>query len=691
MTTVPATPVQSGNPLLNVGFRIPFDRIRPEHAEPAVDALLAETRERLDTLARAGERDYADFMEGLDTLTEQLDTVRVIVSHLDSVVSSPEWQAAKRAILPKVTEFYTGLTLHPALWAALKGFAETRVARTLDPVRARHLKLTLDDFRREGADLPDDQKERLLEVNTRLADVTNDFSRNVLESTAAWELYVDESRLAGVPERVRDATRRDAGAHGREGHRLTLHQPVAEPILVYADDRELRREMWLAQNSVGVQEGRDNRPLVLEILRLRREQARLLGFRDFADYVLEDRMAGGGDTALGFERDMEARVRSFFERENAELEAFYREQAGPDAPALEAWDVSYWAEKQRQAKYDFDEEALRPYFEMDRVLAGMFEIVNRVFGITVREAQAPGWHPEVRYYDISDEEGTHVASFYTDWFPRDTKRSGAWMNGFVTGGPREKANGKRDVEPHLGLMCGNMTPPSGDTPALLSLREVETVFHEFGHLLHHALSQVPVRSLSGTRVAWDFVELPSQIMENWVTEREALDLFARHYQTGERLPDDLFDRMVAARNYRAATATMRQLSFGTVDLVLHVEFDPDAPDADPIRVAREIMGRFYPYPFHEDYARIAQFTHLFSNPVGYGAGYYSYKWAEVLDADAFSRFATEGIFNRETGRAYVDAILSRGNSADAAQLYRDFMGRDPDPEALLKRSGLVGA
>ncbi|EYB68263.1 oligopeptidase A [Deinococcus phoenicis] len=691
MTQAPDAPTErqdsrSDNPLLNVGFRIPFDRIRPEHAEPAVDTLLARTQERLETLARAGERNYEGFMADLDTLTEQLDTVRVIVGHLDGVVSSPEWQAAKRAILPKVTEFSTQLSLHPGLWAALKGFAATEAGRGLDPVRARHLKLTIDEFRRQGADLPEEQKARLLAVNTRLAQVTNDFSKNVLDATAAYELYVPGERLAGVPERVREATRLDAEKHGQAGHRLTLHQPTLEPVLTYADDRELRRELWLAQNSVGVGVGRDNRPLVGEILRLRREQARLLGFRDFADYVLEDRMAGGGERALGFERDLEARIRPFFERENAELEAFYRGQAGADAPPLEAWDVGYWAEKQRQAKYDFDEEALRPYFALDNVLAGMFEIVKRVFGITVREAQAPGWHPEVRYYDIFDEAGTHVASFYTDWFPRDTKRSGAWMNAFVTGGPREQG-----VDPHLGLMCGNMTPPSAGTPALLSIREVETVFHEFGHLLHHALSQVEVRSLSGTRVAWDFVELPSQIMENWVMEREALDLFARHYQTGERLPDALFGRMVAARNYRAANAAMRQLSFGTVDLSLHVEFDPGAPGADPIREAREIMARFYPYPFIPEYARIAQFGHLFNSPVGYGAGYYSYKWAEVLDADAFSRFAGEGIFNRETGRSYVDTILSRGNSADAAQLYRDFMGRDPDPEALLRRSGLVEA
>lgn len=328
MTQVPAAPILGANPLLNVGFRIPFDRIRPEHAEPAVDTLLAATAERLERLAGAGERDFTGFMADLDTLTEQLDTVRTIVSHLDAVVTSPEWQAAKRAILPKLTEFYTRLSLHPGLWTALKAFSETQAARGLDPVQARHLRLTLDEFRREGADLPEAEKARLLEVSTRLAEITNDFSKNVLDATAAYELYAPTERLAGVPQRVLDATRRDAQERGREGHRLTLHLPTLDPLLTYADDRELRRELWLAQDALGMQEGRDNRPLVAEILRLRRERARLLGFRDFADYVLEDRMAGGGERALAFERDLEARIRPFYDRENAELEAFYREQAG---------------------------------------------------------------------------------------------------------------------------------------------------------------------------------------------------------------------------------------------------------------------------------------------------------------------------------------------------------------------------
>ncbi|WP_412028420.1 M3 family metallopeptidase [Deinococcus yunweiensis] len=677
--------VLTQNPLLNLGFKIPFDRIRPEHAEGAVDTLLAATQEKLERLAAAPERDFAGFMDDLDTLTDQLDTVNTIVSHLDGVVTSDGWKAARKAIIPKVSEFRTMLSLHPGLWTALKAYAATPDAAALDPVQARHLKLTIDDFRRGGADLPQEGRDRLTALNTRLAGITNDFGKNVLDSTAAYELYVPTERLAGVPARVQDATRRDAQEHGQDGHRLTLHAPVYLPVLTYADDRDLRRELWEAQQQVGRQEGRDNRPLLREILALRREKAQLLGFRDFADYVLEDRMAGGGAAALKFERDLEDRTRPAFEQENAELAVYHRAQAGADAPELAAWDVSYWAEKQRKAKYDFDEEQLRPYFPMDSVLSGLFEITRRVFGVSVTEAQAPGWHPEVRYYDIHDESGVHIASFYTDWYPRDTKRGGAWMNAFFTGGPHEDG-----VEPHLGLMCGNMTPPSGETPALLSISEVETVFHEFGHLLHHALSRVPVRSLAGTNVAWDFVELPSQIMENWVMERDALDLFARHYQTGKALPDELYARMVAARNYRSANFSMRQYAFGLTDLTLHVEYDP-ASDADPVTVARDVMARFFPYALPDDYAMIASFGHLFSSPVGYGAGYYSYKWAEVLDADAFTRFAREGIFNRETGRAFVDAVLSRGNSEEPAALYREFMGRDPDPDALLRRSGILAS
>ena len=682
--TQAARPVDSNNPLLNLGFKIPFDQIKPEHAQSAVDALIARSQEDLEHLARAPERDFRNFLADLDILGQQLAAVQTVVGHLDGVVSSDEWRAANEAILPRISTFFTELGLHPGLWAAMKAYAQTEEAGQLSPEWARFLQKTVDEFRREGADLDDAGKARLTEINVALTELTNQYAKNVMDGIKAYELYVPTERLTGVPQRLIDATAKDAEAHGHAGeHRLTLQAPVFGPLLTYADDRTLREALARANNKVGIGEGRDNRELLPQILKLRRERAALLGFDTFADLVLADRMSGSGGAAIAFERDLEARTRPFFDEENRELQAFYRAKAGPDAPELAAWDVPYWAEKLRQERYDFDEEALRPYFPMEQVLSGLFEISRRVFGITVKEAQAPGWHPEVKYYDIQNEEGNHIASFYTDWFPRDNKRGGAWMNALYTGGPREQGQ-----EPHLGLMCGNLNPPSGETPSLLDLREVETVFHEFGHLLHHALSRVPVQSLSGTSVAWDFVELPSQIMENWVWTKEGLNLIAKHYQTGESLPDELYQKMLSARNFRAAASAMRQYSFATVDLALHAEYQES--DGDVMAYARELLARYAAVPPLEGSAFIAQFSHLFSRPIGYAAGYYSYKWAEVLDADAFSRFEQGGVFNRQTGREYVDRLLSRGGSAEPGSLYRDFMGRDPDPQALLRRSGLSG-
>ncbi|AWN23089.1 oligopeptidase A [Deinococcus irradiatisoli] len=677
-----ASLAESGNPLLNLGFKIPFDQIEPRHAEEAADLLIARSREDLERLAQAPERQFEGFLRDLDVLGQQLSAVQVVVNHLNSVVSSDEWRAANEAILPKVSAFFTELGLHAGLWSALKAYQQSGEAQQLGAEWAHFLQLTVDEFRRSGADLDEAGKARLTEINVRLAELTNRYGKNVMDGIKAYELYVPAERLAGVPPRLIEATGKDAEAHGRPGlHRLTLHAPVLSPVLTYADDRSLREELSRANNLVGIGEGRDNRELLPEILRLRRERAALLGFATFADLVTADRMSGSAQAAIDFERDLEARTRPFFEQENRELLAFYRQKAGEDAPEMAPWDVAYWAEKLRAERYDFDEEALRPYFPMAQVLSGLFEITRRVFGITVQEAQAPGWHPEVQYYNLLNEDGQHVASFYTDWFPRDSKRGGAWMNALYTGGPREDG-----FAPHLGLMCGNLNPPSGDTPSLLNLREVETVFHEFGHLLHHALSRVPVRSLSGTRVAWDFVELPSQIMENWIWTPEGLSLIARHYQTGEGLPEELYTKMMAARNFRAAATAMRQYSFGTVDLSLHAEYTEN--DGDVLAYARNVLSRYSPVPPLPDSAFIAQFGHLFSSPVGYAGGYYSYKWAEVLDADAFSRFEKEGVFNRQTGRDFVERILSRGGSKDAGELYRDFMGRGPDPQALLRRSGL---
>jgi oligopeptidase A len=398
-------------------------------------------------------------------------------------------------------------------------------------------------------------------------------------------------------------------------------------------------------------------------------------------------MARRGEKAEAFLLDLKAKTESRFREENAELREFRRSLEGPGAPELEPWDVAYYAEKQRAALYDFDEEALRPYLPLESVVAGMFEIFGRVFGIRVQQEHGtPGWDPEVRYYSVRDEaDDSWLGSFYGDFFPRENKRGGAWMDAFITGGP-----GPDRFEPHLALICANLTPPAGDRPALLTHREAETIFHEFGHLLHHILSQVDVRSLAGTSVSWDFVELPSQIMENWCWEREALDLFARHFETGQPIPEDLFQKMRRARNFRSANAQMRQLSFGIMDLALHIHYSSER-DGDVIAYTRRILQEFSPAALPPEHAMVAGFNHLFANPVGYGAGYYSYKWAEVLDADAFTRFRQSGIFHRGVGAEFRSQVLARGNSGDPADLYRGFMGRDPDPNALLERLGLLAA
>jgi len=466
--------------------------------------------------------------------------------------------------------------------------------------------------------------------------------------------------------------------------------PSQEPFMTYVEDAGLRREMWLGAIAVGGAGAHDNGDLVGKTLRLRAEKAALLGHAHFADAVLARRMAGNGDRALAFIEDFRRRAAPAFARECRELEAFKARQTGAAAAPLAPWEIMFWSERLRRERYAFDEEALRPYFPMDRVIAGLFEVARRVFGLRVVEQPAGSvevWHADVRFYDMFDAAGRLLGSFYADWYPRESKRGGAWMNYLFTGGPR--ADGSR--VPHLGLICGNMTPPAEGRPALLTHREVETVFHEFGHLLHHLLGEVEIKSLNGVNVAWDFVELPSQIMENWTWERESLDLFARHHETGATIPAEIFAKMTAAKNFRSATATMRQMALARMDLLLHMRTAEFAgvPDVEPIvraLIADCLVPTEPPAP-----TLVKRFTHVFSDPVGYAAGYYSYKWAEVLDADAFTRFKREGIFNPTVGAEFVTKILSRGNSDDPAELFRQFMGRDPDLNALLLRSGLATA
>ncbi len=693
------------NPFLDPSFHIRWSALRPGDIEGGIALALANAEAAIAKIAATPTStvDFETTFGALESATEELNQAWGKVTHLQSVADSPELRAAHNAMLPQVSAFYARIPLNPGLWLRLKAFAESAPAATLQGIRRRFVDETVAEFRQAGADLPAEKRARLEALQTELSQLTQKYSENVLDATNAWQLVVtDESRLAGLPSHAKAAARRSAEAKKLEGWRFTLHQPSQEPFMTYLDDAALRREMWLAAIAVGATGEQDNTALIGRILGRRAEKAALLGKAHFADLVLERRMAKHGARALEFLTDLQGRAKAAFAHECDELEAFKAAQTGTSVSRLAPWELAYWSEKLRRERYAFDEEALRPYLPMNRVIAGMFELAQRVFGLRIverataaarGEGTAPAgeeietWHPEVKFYDVRDREGRHVGSFYADWHPRESKRGGAWMGYLITGGPRP--DGTR--APHLGLICGNLTPPAEGRPALLTHREVETIFHEFGHLLHHLLGEVEIKSLNGVNVAWDFVELPSQLMENWTWERESLDLFARHHETGAPIPEEIFSRLVAAKNFRSACATMRQLSLAKMDLLLHTRTAEFAGLTDVEPAARAAVAECLIVTEPPSPTLVKRFNHIFSDPVGYAAGYYSYKWAEVLDADAFTRFKREGVFNPETGADFVRQILSRGNSADPAELYRAFMGRDPDLNALLRRSGLAPA
>ncbi|HWA78003.1 MAG TPA: M3 family metallopeptidase [Polyangiaceae bacterium] len=668
------------NPLVSPGRPLPFDGIDAAHVVPGLRALLTEADRRLNAID-AARPSYEASLAVLDAATEQLELAMGIVEHLESVATTSELREAHNTILPEVSAFSTSLPLRENVWQALLAFSETDEARSLAPTERRLLDKTLADFRRHGATLDADGKRRLAELDRELGLITNKFSQNVLDATNAFEVLLsDQSRLGGLPASAIDAARASAEAKGKAGYRLTLQAPSVISVLTYADDRSLREQIWRAQNARALGGDFDNRPLIAEILRLRAEKAKLLGFSNFADLVTEDRMAKSGGHARTFVDELTRKTQTAFERENQELYAFRQKLEGPAAPPLAPWDLGYYAEKLRRERYALDEEELRQYFPADRVLAGAFLVAERLFGVRVEQVSGlPTWDSEVTAYSLSDSTGARLGTFYVDLYPRENKRGGAWMHGLWAG---------TASDPHVAVFCANVSPPVGNKPSLLTHRDVETLFHEFGHLLHHCLSRVSVRSLACTRVAQDFVELPSQIMENWCSERDALNLFARHYESGAPIPEHLLEQLRAARTFRAANAQMRQLGFAAVDLALHIDYDP-ARDGDVMRYARALSSRYSAAELPEDYGMLASFLHLFSSPVGYAAGYYSYKWAEVLDADAFSRFRSEGVLNSQVGAEFRDRVLALGDSRDPMDLFKSFMGREPRPEALLERQGLA--
>lgn len=653
-------------------------------AELALDLIRGLSREEVSD---------ASTLVALERSTEELEMAWTLVQHLASVADSKALRQKLSEWLPRVSDFFSSISLDAGLFERLQWLDQSPEGKSLAPIRRRLLDETLLDFELSGAGLGEPAASRLHEIQRELAVTTRQFNEQVLDSTNQWERLVsDPSELTGIPESLRAAALQSARDKGQGSEdspvwRFTLQAPSLLAVLRYADSDSLRREIWEASQRVG-RDPHDNGPLIEKILVLRSERARLLGCECFADLTTRRRMVTSGREALDFVESLREKILPRFREEVAELEAFRAERCGDGERHLEPWELAYWSEKLRRERYDFDEEELRVYFPMNRVMTGMFALAERLFRLRIRERPAGEvgavevWNPDVRFYEVETVDGRPLGSFYADWYPREDKRDGAWMNQLFAG--RRDRNGR--WIPHLGLICGNMTPAVEGKPALLTHRDVETIFHEFGHLLHLLCSEVEVPSLSGTAVALDFVELPSQLMENWCWEKESLDLFAAHYETGEPLPEALLGKVKRARNFQSAMAFMRQLSFGKLDLELHLG-DPSGVDPDAVE---ESVMRDYAVPTYSRRSfMLRRFSHLFGSPTGYAGGYYSYKWSEVLDAHVFERFRREGILNQELGAEFRKKILARGNSALACDLYREFMGEDPDEAPLLRRCGIL--
>ncbi|HBJ87463.1 MAG TPA: oligopeptidase A, partial [Verrucomicrobiales bacterium] len=641
-------------PFLTQDFHIRWSTLTPDHIEADIRTALERAQANLDALIDQdrGKMNFDTVVLGLDETTRELNEAWGLVTHLDSLCNSPALREAHNKMLAEVSAFFAKIPLNEHLWDLLVTYSKTEEAKKLTPVRKRALDESMESFIQAGADLPPEKKKRVEEIESELSKLTQKYSENVLDSTNKWELVIDDvNRLKGLPPSAVEAARADAVAKGlgtpeKPLYRLTLKAPSMIPVMEYLEDEAIRRLVWEGASSIGRGAEHDNTDNVFNILRLRHEKAQIMGKTHFADHVLAHRMAKAGRSALRFIEDLYSRVNEAFKRETIELQEFRADTAHQTADLFQPWEVSFWSEKQRKSKYDFDEEELRPFFPLDRVLGGMFQLAEKVFDlrITGREAvyvepgkdapenisTQPGkagpvevWHPEVKFYEVRNEKGVHIGSFYADWHPRDAKRGGAWMNYLKMGVP---PSGDRDRRLHLGLICGNMTPPVDGKPALLTHDEVCTVFHEFGHLLHQLCGNVEIPSLNGVSVYWDFVELPSQLLENFCWERESLDLFARHHETGEAIPQRLFKKMLAAKNYRSASDIMRQLAFGKLDLELHMNH-ATTEGADLDQPARKILSG-YLMPLKTEQPTMARrFGHLFSSPVGYAAGYYSYKWA----------------------------------------------------------------
>ncbi|HDO1313278.1 oligopeptidase A [Aeromonas veronii] len=677
------------NPLLTMDSLPPFSQIKPEQVQPAVIQAIADCKQKIsDVLAQRDPHTWDSLIAPLEEVNDRLSRLWSPVSHLNSVLNSEALREAHDACLPLLSEFQTYVGQHEGLYQAYLALSQSDDFPLLSGPQRKEIQNTLRDFRLSGIGLPAEAQQRYGEIQARLSELASRFSNNVLDATQGWhKLVADEAELAGLPDSVRAAARQMAEFKGKEGWLFTLDIPSYLPVMMYADNRELRAEMYEAFTTRASDQGPnagkwDNSAIMSELLTLRRELAQLLGFANYAELSLATKMADKTEQVVSFLTDLAAKSLPQGKAELEEIRTFAAEQHGQSE--LAAWDLAYYAEKLKQHKFSISDEQLRPYFPASKVVKGLFEVVKRVFGMKVRERLGiDTWHPDVRFYDIFDADDELRGSFYLDLYAREHKQGGAWMD--VCLGRRYRQDGSLQ-KPVAYLTC-NFNGPVDGKPALFTHNEVVTLFHEFGHGIHHMLTRIDVAGVAGINgVAWDAVELPSQFLENWCWESEALAFISGHYETGEPLPADLLEKMLTARNFQAAMQMLRQLEFALFDFRLHQEFDPTNPAQLPALLdeVRSQVAVMTPPAFNRFQH---SFSHIFAG--GYAAGYYSYKWAEVLSADAFSRFEEEGIFNPATGQSFLKNILEKGGSKEPMELFRAFRGREPKVDALLRHSGIA--
>lgn len=662
---------------------IPFDKINQQDFVKDTETAIKLAKDRIEKIKQVPEVNFESVIEALDKVSDELDIVAGTFFNLVSAHTNDDLQEMAKKISPMLSSYSNDVILDADLFSKIQEVYEKKDQLNLSEEQMTLLEKEYKSFVRNGANLNDTDKKRLREIDTRLSQLKVSFGENVLKATNEFVLSVkDESKLEGLPDSAKQSAQELAKSKGNEGEwHFTLHFPSYIPVMQYMKDRSLRQQMYQAKVNLCTSGTYDNKNNVDEIAKLRFERANLLGYKTHADYVLEERMAKSAKNVEDFLVNLKKHAWPAFERDVNDLKQYAKELDGIDD--FQSWDFSYYSEKLKQKVLDFDDEVLRPYFKLENVINGVFDVASTLYGIKfVENKSIPTYHQDVTAYEVYDKDtNDFVGVFYTDFFPRESKSSGAWMTGFKS---QYKENGA-DHRPHVAIVC-NFTKPIGGKPSLLTLNEVLTLFHEFGHSLHGLLSKCEYRGLSGTNVHWDFVELPSQIMENWVYEKECLDIFARHYETDEKISQEMIDKIKKSQQFMEGYATIRQLSFAYLDLAWH-GVDPNKINTSVVEYEQSIMKDYKLFPMIENESMSCSFSHIFNG--GYSAGYYSYKWAEVLDADAFEYFQEKGVFNTEVSYKFRDNILAKGGSIDPSKLYQNFRGRAPEDKALLKRAGLT--